>query len=232
MNKTINLHPSWLQYLEKEFSKPYMQEIKSFLEKEIKAWKTIYPHSKNIFAALNYTPLEKVKVVIIWQDPYHWENQAHGLSFSVPNSQTKLPPSLKNIFKEIESDLGNSPSPPKERVGVRSWNLENWARQWILLLNAILTVEKEKPASHSKIWWQNFTDEVIRIISQKLDWVVFILWGNFAKSKKILIDTNKHFIIEWVHPSPLSASRWFFGSKPFSKTNEILRKLGKEEIKW
>ncbi len=228
--KNIKLDSSWLQYLEKEFSKPYMQEIKSFLEKELKAWKTIYPNTKTIFTALNYTPLNKVKVVIIGQDPYHGENQAHGLSFSVPNSQTKLPPSLKNIFKEIESDLWK-PSEALTNPDI-DWRLVSWAKQWVLLLNAILTVEASKAASHSKIWWQNFTDEIIKIINKELDWVVFILWGNYAKTKKILIDTNKHFIIEWVHPSPLSASRWFFWSKPFSKTNEILKSQWKKEINW
>ena len=228
--KNINLNPSWLKYLEKEFSKPYMKDIKTFLKKEIKSWKTIYPEEKNIFAALNYTPLDKVKVVIIGQDPYHWDNQAHGLSFSVPNSQTKLPPSLKNIFKEIESDLGK----PSEALTNPDpeWRLVSWAKQWVLLLNAILTVESSKPASHSKIWWQNFTDEIIKIINKELSWVVFILWGNYAKTKKALIDTNKHFIIQWVHPSPLSASRWFFWSKPFSKTNEILNSQWKKEINW
>ena len=221
---------SWKKYLENEFEKQYFKNIKNFLISEEKKWKTIYPNPKNIFAALNYTPLEKVKVVIIGQDPYHGENQAHGLSFSVPNSQTKLPPSLKNIFKEIESDLGRpsqaltNPDP--------EWRLVGWAKQGVLLLNAILSVEARKAASHSKIWWQNFTDEIIRIINRNLNWVVFILWWNYAKSKKALIDTDKHFIIEWVHPSPLSASRWFFGSKPFSKTNEILKLEWKKEINW
>jgi len=229
MHKNIKLEPSWLKYLEKEFKKPYMQEIKSILEKEIKLWKTIYPNSENIFAALNYTPLNEVKVVIIGQDPYHWPNQAHWLSFSVPN-ETKFPPSLRNIFKEIESDLGR-PSPEIENPNP-DWRLVNWAKQGVLLLNAILSVEDEKAASHSTIGWQNFTDEIIKIISKELNWVVFILWGNFAKSKKSLINTDKHFIIEWAHPSPLSASRWFFGSKPFSKTNEILKKQWKKEINW
>ncbi len=227
--KNINLHPSWLKHLEKEFEKPYMKEIKSFLEKEIKSGKTIYPHPKNIFAALNYTPLDKVKVVIIGQDPYHWPNQAHWLSFSVPN-EIQFPPSLKNIFKEIESDLWR-PSPEITNPHP-DWRLVNWALQWVLLLNAILSVEAQKAASHSKIGWQNFTDEIIKIISRELNWVIFILWGNYAKSKKTLIDQNKHFIIEWVHPSPLSASRWFFWSKPFSKANEILKKQAKKEINW
>ncbi len=230
MHKNINLDHSWLKHLEKEFQKDYMIKIKSFLEEEIKSWKTIYPNPKNIFAALNYTTLEKVKVVIIGQDPYHWENQAHWLSFSVPINQTKIPPSLKNIYKEIENDL-EKPSSTLVTLNPE-WRLISWAKQWVLLLNAILSVEANKAASHSKIGWQNFTDEVIKVINKELSWVVFILWGNFAKSKKTLIDNNKHYIIEWVHPSPLSASRWFFGSKPFSKTNEILKKQWKKEINW
>jgi len=152
MHNNIKIQESWLKYLKKEFEKPYMKEIKKFLTNELKDWKTIYPLPKNIFAALNYTPLDKVKVVIIGQDPYHWENQAHWLSFSVPNSQTKLPPSLKNIFKEIESDLWK---PSKALINPNpEWRLVSWALQGVLLLNAILTVEKEKAASHSKIWWQ------------------------------------------------------------------------------
>jgi len=229
MNTNIKLHHSWLKYLEEEFQKDYMKNIKSFLEQEIKAWKTIYPHPKNIFAALNYTPFDKLKVVILWQDPYHWPNQAHGLSFSVPN-ETPFPPSLKNIFKEIESDLWRKSSvidnPDPE------WRLVSWAKDWVLLLNAILSVEEQKAASHSKIWWQEFTDKIIKLISEKKENIVFILWWNYAKSKKALIDTNKHFVIEWVHPSPLSASRWFFWSKPFSQTNNFLKSIWKKEINW
>lgn len=219
----INLNPSWLEYLEKEFEKEYMKNIKSFLESEIKEWKTIYPHPKNIFNALNTTEFDDVKIVIIGQDPYHWEWQAHGLSFSVPN-WVKFPPSLRNIFKEIKLDLGNEIP--------ESWNLERWAKQWVLLLNAILTVEASKAASHSKIWWQNFTDKVIETISKEKSWVIFLLWWAFAQNKKYLIDTKKHYILETTHPSPLSAHRWFLWSKVFSKTNQILKSKGKKEIEW
>jgi len=164
-----------------------------------------------------------VKIVIIGQDPYHWEWQAHWLSFSVPD-WLKFPPSLRNIFKEIKLDLGNEI--PK------SWNLERWAKQWVLLLNAILTVEASKAASHSKIWWQNFTDKVIETISKEKSWVIFLLWWAFAQNKKYLIDTKKHYILETTHPSPLSAHRWFLWSKHFSKTNQILKSKGKKEIEW
>ncbi len=219
----IKLDDSWLSYLEWEFEKPYFVEIKDFLKSEIEAWKTLYPHPKNIFNALNLTKFDEVKVVILGQDPYHWEWQAHGLSFSVPDWVRK-PPSLQNIFKEIKTDLWKDIS--------ESWNLERWAKEWVLLLNAILTVEKSKAASHSKIWWQNFTDEVIRTISKEKDGVVFLLWGNFARQKKVLIDATKHCILEAPHPSPFSAYSWFFGCKHFSKANDFLKERGDKEIEW
>lgn len=219
----IKLEKSRLEVLKDEFEKEYFNKIKTFLLEEIKKWKTIYPKWWDIFNALNSTPFEKIKVVIIWQDPYHGYWQAHGLCFSVPD-WTKQPPSLKNIFKEIESDLWIKMS--------NNWNLENWAKQWVLLLNSVLTVEKEKAWSHSNIWWQQFTDKIIMEISKRLEWVIFLLWGSYAHSKDILININKHYILKTVHPSPLSAYRWFFGSKHFSKTNEILKKLGKKEINW
>ncbi len=219
----IKLDESWLKHLSHEFEKPYFEDIKSFLKSEIEAWKTIYPHPKNIFNAMNYTKFNDLKVVILWQDPYHGVWQAHGLSFSVPDNIRK-PPSLQNIFKEINTDLW------KEIP--ESWNLERWAKQWVLLLNAILSVEKSKAASHSKIWWQNFTDEIIKTISREKDSVVFLLWGNFARQKKSLIDTSKHYVLEAPHPSPFSAHSWFFGCKHFSKTNEFLKEKGKEKINW
>jgi uracil-DNA glycosylase len=186
-----------------------------------------------IFNAFNQTPFEKVKVVILWQDPYHWKWQAHWLCFSV-QEWISPPPSLKNIFKEIESDIWTSPQPYplKEKKQILKWDLTKWTKQWVLLLNAILTVKDWKPASHSKIWWENFTDEVIRTISYKKEWIIFLLWWNFAKSKKSLIDTSKHYILEAQHPSPFSAHNWFFWCKHFSKTNEILIKLEKDEIDW
>jgi uracil-DNA glycosylase len=200
-----------------------MKKIKSFLTEQIKSWKTIYPESKNIFNALNLTNFEDLKVVIIGQDPYHWEGQAHWLSFSVQEGIT-LPPSLKNIYKEIEDDIWVK----KDNNG----NLESWALDWVLLLNSILTVEKAKPASHSKIWWEIFTDKIIETISENKTWIIFLLWWSFAREKKNLVDTNKHHILECPHPSPFSVHRWFFWSKHFSKTNKILEKEGKNKINW
>lgn len=220
----VNLDSSWLEVLKEEFEKPYFKEIKSFLESETKAWKTIYPNLKNIFNALENTNFENVKVVILWQDPYHWANQAHGLSFSVQDWVTP-PPSLKNIYKEIENDIW-------VEKNYKNGNLTSWTKQWVLLLNSILTVEASKPASHSKIWWQNFTDEIIKQISDKRKGVVFLLWGSFAKQKKELIDTSKHHVLESVHPSPFSAHNWFFWCQHFSKANEILEGEWKEKIKW
>lgn len=216
------IEKSWLKVLKEEFEKPYFIEIKKFLVEELEKWKTIYPSAQLIFNAFNSTPFDQVKVVILGQDPYHGPNQAHGLCFSVQDP-TPPPPSLKNIYKELKSDLWIEP--------VESWNLEKWTKQWVFLLNAILTVEKSKAASHSKIWWETFTDAVIKKISDEKEWVVFLLWWNFAKNKKSLIDTSKHFVLESAHPSPFSAHK-FLWCKHFSKANEILRKEGKEEINW
>ncbi len=233
---SLELEHSWKELLSEEFQKPYFWEIKDFLTKEIEAWKTIYPHPKNIFAALNTTPVEEVKVVILGQDPYHGPDQAHGLSFSVQDG-VKLPPSLRNIYKEIEAEWFPSPG----RRGVRgevwedggmSWNLSHWAEQWVLLLNSILTVEAGKPASHSKIGWEQFTDSIIKKLSDSQEGIIFVLWGNFARSKKALIDTDTHFILESSHPSPFSAYNGFFWNGHFQKINEILREQGNEEIRW
>ncbi len=219
----INIEASWLEILKDEFEKDYMKEIKSFLVKEIENWKTIYPHPKNIFKAFDKTPFDKVKVVILGQDPYHWPNQAQGFCFSVEKWQ-KLPPSLKNIYKELETSLWISPS--------NSWDLTAWTEKWVFLLNAILTVEAGKPASHSQIGWEKFTDSVIKTISDKKENIVFLLWGAFAQSKEYLIDKNKHFILKTSHPSPFSANRWFLWSNCFKETNEILEKIWKEKIDW
>lgn len=224
----INLEKSWLKYLKEEFSKPYMINIKSFLETEIKSWKTTYPNPKDIFNALNTTSFENTKVVIIWQDPYHWPNQAHWLCFSV-KSWINPPPSLKNIFKEIKSDTWKESLILKNWI---SWDLTSLASQWVLLLNSILTVEAWIPASHSKIWWQNFTDKIIETISKEKIWVVFLLWWAYAQSKKKLINSEKHYILEAPHSSPFSVHKWFFWCKHFSKTNEFLRNDGKKEIDW
>lgn len=185
--------------------------------------KTIYPPKEDIFAALKNTPFKDVKVVIVGQDPYHGEGEAMGLSFSVHDG-IKLPPSLKNIYKELEDDLGYKP--------VTSGDLTKWTKEGVLLLNATLTVVKDTPNSHSKLGWDKFTDYVIKVLNEKEEPVVFILWGNFARSKKEFITNKKHLVIESAHPSPFSARNGFFGSKPFSKTNEFLKKNNIKEIDW
>lgn len=219
----IKLEASWLQILKWEFEKEYMKNIKNFLLTEIQNKKIIYPNPKNIFKAFEKTPFDKVKVVILGQDPYHWPNQAQGFCFSVSDWQ-KFPPSLKNIYKEIETSLN-----------IKMWDsgdLTKWSEQWILLLNSILTVEWWKPASHSKIWWENFTDEVIKQISEKKVNVVFLLWWAFAQSKENLIDKKKHFVLKTTHPSPFSAHRGFLWSNCFVETNKILKKIWETEINW
>lgn len=223
MNSQPKIDNSWLQVLEQEFQKDYFKYIKQFLVTDIKAWKVLYPSMPLLFNAFNTTSFDQVKVVILWQDPYHWPNQAHWLSFSVQD-WVLFPPSLQNIFKELKNDIWvNIPS---------SWNLERWALQGVLLLNAILTVRAWEPASHSKIGWEIFTDAVIKTISDKKKGVVFLLWWNFARSKKVLIDTTKHFVLEASHPSPLGAHKGFLGCKHFSKCNEILKKNWQKEIVW
>ena len=221
---TIQLHPSWLKHLKEEFQKNYMIILKKKLL-ELKNKKIIfYPKGDKIFSAFNLTPFNKVKVVILGQDPYHGPNQAHGLCFSVPSS-VKPPPSLVNIFKELESDIG-------KKRNLYDGNLEHWAKQGVFLLNTTLTVEKSKPLSHQDYGWLEFTDKVISLINNELENIVFILWGSFAQSKKELIDSNRHLILTAPHPSPLSAHRGFFGSKPFSKTNNFLHSKQIDMIHW
>ena len=219
----INITENWKLVLNEEFEKTYFQEIISFLDHQKKLGKTIFPEESLIFNAFNQTSFEDIHVVILGQDPYHGAKQAHGLSFSVPDG-IKIPPSLKNIFKELGSDIGKEI--PK------TGNLIHWAKQGILLLNASLTVEENKPMSHSKIGWNLFTDAVIKKISQEKTNVIFILWGKFAQEKEKLIDPEKHFILKAAHPSPLSAYNGFWGCKHFSKTNELLKSIKKEEIKF
>ncbi|MEI8280432.1 MAG: uracil-DNA glycosylase [Bacteroidota bacterium] len=219
----VHIEPGWKALLKTEFDQPYFAEIVSFLKKEKALGKIIYPPGKLIFNAFESTPFDKVKVVILGQDPYHNPGQAHGLSFSVPYG-IAAPPSLVNIFKEIQSDLG-LPIP-------NHGNLEKWAAQGVLMLNASLTVEAHNPMSHSKIGWHHFTDDVIRIISKNKDHVVFILWGRFAQSKEVLIDKTKHLILASAHPSPLSAYNGFFGCKHFSKTNTWLQQHSIQPIDW
>ncbi len=218
----IKFNSKWDEVLSSHFASERYIKIREFLKTEYST-KTIYPPMYDIFNAFKLTPYENIKVVILGQDPYHEYGQAHGLAFSVKDG-VPLPPSLKNIFKELESDLGITPP--------ASGNLEGWAKQGVLLLNTVLTVREGNANSHKDCGWQWFTDEVIKEISKKEEPVVFILWGGNARSKKNLIDTTKHFIIESAHPSPLSAYNGFFGSKPFSKTNGILKKLGKTPINW
>jgi uracil-DNA glycosylase len=219
-----SLDPSWQAVLQPEFDKPYMVKLKQFLLKEKESGQIVYPKNADIFNAFNTTHFDDVKVVILGQDPYHGAHQAHGLSFSVQKG-IAIPRSLSNIYKELHSDI------PGFKIPTHG-NLEEWAKQGVLLLNATLTVRASTPGSHQKQGWEEFTDEVIKTISDKKQGIVFILWGAFAQSKAALIDDKKHFIIKSAHPSPFSADRGFFGSKPFSKTNEILRKEGKKEIDW
>ena len=213
---------SWKPFLEDEFQKKYMEEIKTFLIKCSKNNEVIYPHPIDIFRSLELTPFDNVKVVILGQDPYHGPNQAHGLAFSVKKNVPK-PPSLKNIFKEISEDL-------KIEKG-SSGDLTNWAKQGVLLLNTCLTVSPGRPGSHSHLGWQEFTDSVIKAVDTK-DRVVFILWGSYARKKKELLSNNKNLILEAPHPSPLSAHRGFFGCKHFSKTNQFLHKHEIKDIDW
>jgi len=216
------LEQEWLEVLRAEFAKPYFIDLKAFLLEEKKLYR-VYPPGNRIFAAFNYTPFSKVKVVILGQDPYHGDGQAHGLCFSVPDG-IALPPSLVNIYKELTTDLG-IPLP-------KSGNLEKWAQQGVLLLNATLTVRANQAGSHQHRGWENFTDEVIRQLSARHTGLVFILWGSYAQAKEALIDTSKHFVLKAVHPSPLSVYRGFFGCRHFSKTNELLMKAGKDPIDW
>lgn len=218
----VQIDESWKQVLSDEFSKPYFPLIKQFIVAEKQKGKTVYPPGSLIFNAFNLTPVNELKVVILGQDPYHGAGQAHGLSFSVPMG-IKPPPSLVNIFKEMKADLGIEPP--------NHGNLEKWAKQGVLLLNASLTVNAGEANSHVAAGWHTFTDAVIKKISDEKGGVVFILWGKFAQDKAALIDTNKHFVIKSAHPSPFSA-HLFFGSKPFSKANAWLEKNGKEPIDW
>ena len=218
----VKIEQSWKDALAGEFDKPYFASLVRFLHHEKEAGKRIYPPGSQIFKAFELTPVSKLKVVILGQDPYHGPGQAHGLSFSVPEGVT-APPSLKNIFKEIESDLGIKMSGYP--------NLEKWASQGVLLLNAVLTVQAGAAASHSKIGWEEFTDAVIRYISDNCEGVVVLLWGNFARGKSALIDRSRHHVLEAAHPSPLARGA-FFGCRHFSQANALLTSQGKEPVDW
>ena len=215
------INKKWDILLKDEMKKDYFKNLGIFVKNEYHK-KIIYPEYKNIFNALRYTDYDQVKVVILGQDPYHGEHEAHGLSFSVPVG-IKMPPSLLNIFKELNNDLG---------IKRTKTDLTDWAKQGVLLLNSIMTVVKDTPLSHKNKGWEIFTDRLIELLGEREEPMVFILWGSYARSKKELIKNKKHLILESVHPSPLSASRGFFGSKPFSKTNEFLKKNNMEEINW
>ncbi|MBE2289658.1 MAG: uracil-DNA glycosylase [Chitinophagaceae bacterium] len=219
----VAIENSWKERLAAEFDKPYFIQVTDFLKQELRVGKVIYPPGKLIFNAFSCTPFHEVKVVIIGQDPYHNPGQAHGLSFSVQDGVAP-PPSLVNIFKEIQSDLGLQLS--------GTGNLEKWAKQGVLLLNASLTVEANNPMSHSKAGWHLFTDEVIRQVSAGKEHVVFLLWGRFAQNKETLIDSSKHLILKSAHPSPLSAYNGFFGCGHFSKANAWLQQHGIRQIDW
>jgi len=219
----VKIEPSWKAVLKAEFSKPYFQQAVTFLKVEKAQGKIIYPPGSLIFNAFNTTPFNEVKVVIIGQDPYHGAGQAHGLSFSVPDG-VPPPPSLVNIYKELNADIG-MPIPTKG-------NLTKWAKQGVLLLNASLTVRANEAASHAKVGWMEFTDAVIRRLSDEKKNVVFLLWGRFAQEKQSLIDETKHHVLKAAHPSPLSAYNGFFGCKHFSKTNDLLMKAGLQPIDW
>ena len=215
------INKKWDVVLKEELKKDYFKQLGLFVKNEYKT-KQVFPPYENIFDALRFTDYDEVKVVILGQDPYHGLGEAHGLSFSV-HQDVAMPPSLQNIFKELESDLG---------IKRTNSDLTDWAKQGVLLLNSIMTVLKDKPLSHQNKGWEIFTDNIIKYLNDREEPVIFLLWGSFARSKKNLITNKRHYIIESVHPSPLSAYRGFFGSKPFSKINDILEKNNKEIINW
>jgi len=218
----VKIEESWKEVLADEFEQPYFQSIASFLRQEKANGKTIYPPGSLIFNAFNTTPFQQVKVVILGQDPYHNPGEAMGLCFSVPKG-VRIPPSLQNIYKELNKDVG-APIP-------NHGDLTHWAEQGVFLLNAMLTVERNKPSAHSKIGWQNFTDAVIRKLSDERDHLVFMLWGGFARKKNNLIDDQRHLVLEAAHPSPLAGGA-FFGCRHFSTANDYLQKNGKEPVSW
>lgn len=219
----VKIEKSWKEVLKGEFEEPYFEELTNFVKGEYQN-KTVYPPPSFIFRAFELTPFDKVKVVILGQDPYHEPGQANGLCFAV-NKGVRPPPSVANIFKEIKSDLGRDTNYP-------DGDLTGWAEQGVLLLNATLTVEAHKAGSHQKKGWEQFTDAVVRVLSEKKEGLVFILWGNYAKQKGAGIDTTKHLVLSSPHPSPFAAYTGFFGSQPFTKTNLYLTMNGQDEIKW
>ncbi|AMK17123.1 MULTISPECIES: uracil-DNA glycosylase [Sphingobium] len=223
MTETIKLHDSWRARLREEFDRPYMQALKRFLEEEKAAGKRIFPKGGEYFRALDLTPLDRVRVVILGQDPYHGEGQAHGLCFSV-RPGVRTPPSLVNIYKELKSDLGLTPP--------RHGFLEHWARQGVLLLNSVLTVEMGRAASHQKRGWEQFTDAIIRVVNSQADPAVFLLWGAYAQRKAAFVDQDRHLVLKAAHPSPLSAHNGFLGCRHFSQANAFLEATGRGAVDW
>ena len=223
MAKTPQLPKDWMAHLGPEFEKDYMVQLRGFLAKELSQGKVIYPHGREIFASFNLTPLEQVKVVVLGQDPYHGPNQAHGLCFSVKKG-VPPPPSLVNIFQEIQEDIGLTP--PSHGF------LEGWAKQGVLLLNSVLTVERHRAASHRNRGWEEFTDKVVEVLTKNREHLVFFLWGSYAQRKGIVIDTSKHKVLTSPHPSPLSAHRGFFGCRHFSTANRYLESVGLGPVDW
>ncbi len=219
----VKIEEEWKEVLKEEFKKPYFEQIVTFIKVEKSAGKIIYPPGSLFFNAFDKTPFSKVKVVLLGQDPYHNKGQAHGLSFSVPDG-VPLPPSLQNIFKELKTDIGMATP--------ASGNLENWAMQGVLLLNASLSVRQNEPGSHSKIGWLQFTDAVISKLSEKKEGLIFLLWGRFAQEKQSLVDETKHHVLKAAHPSPFSADKGFFNCRHFSKTNKLLVLQHKKPIDW
>ncbi|WP_160153213.1 uracil-DNA glycosylase [Microbulbifer sp. ALW1] len=219
----IKIDPSWHKVLEAEFRKPYMEELRVFLQQERQAGKNIFPPGGQVFNAFNSTPFDQVKVVILGQDPYHGAGQAHGLCFSVMPG-VRIPPSLQNIYKELQSDLGITP--PEHGC------LQPWAEQGVLLLNATLTVEESKAGSHQKRGWERLTDAAIHALAEQREGLVFVLWGSYAQKKGSFIDSRKHLVLSGPHPSPLSAHRGFFGTRPFSQANAYLQSSGQKPIDW
>jgi uracil-DNA glycosylase len=226
----VKMEASWKERLAEEFDQEYFKDLSKFVREEYQR-ATVYPAPKNVFRAFDETPFDTVKVVILGQDPYHGPNQANGLCFAV-NPEVKAPPSLQNIFKELESDLGSTSSPQAARVINHDPDLIRWAKQGVLLLNATLTVSERSPGSHQGKGWERFTDAAIKKLNDEREHLVFILWGNYARTKGAHIDRTKHFVIESPHPSPFSAYNGFFGSKPFSQTNRYLEEQGETPIEW
>ncbi|MBB4062966.1 uracil-DNA glycosylase [Gellertiella hungarica] len=219
----VKLEDSWKAALSAEFASPYMQELRSFLMAEKASGKRIFPRGPDYFRALDLTPVEKVRVVILGQDPYHGAGQAHGLCFSVQPG-VRIPPSLVNIYKELKSDLGIEPA--------RHGFLESWARQGVLLLNSVLTVEEARAASHQGRGWERFTDSVIRIVNERVEHCVFMLWGSYAQKKASFVDRDRHLVLKAPHPSPLSAHQGFLGCRHFSQANDWLERMGRGRIEW